>query len=95
MQFIVEVADICNMTVLSFIRVCLQVLKNPRIIIIALVTIFFIFLGNYVVNYRKRPRKARKRRAKAEKTPAAAEEHAEDEGVREDTAAAKAEPPKK
>ncbi|MGN0728713.1 hypothetical protein [Treponema sp.] len=56
------------MDISALSALCISVLKDIRIIAAAVFTIFFISLGNYVVNYRKRPPKIR--RQKAEPKPA-------------------------
>lgn len=58
------------MDITALVNLCISVLKDIRVITAAILTIFFISLGNYVVKYRKRPPKPKKK--KSAKKPAAA-----------------------
>lgn len=62
----------------SLFSICLNVIKDPRVIIIAILSIFFILLANYVVKYRRKP-KTRVKRAKPAPAPAKSEEKKEGE----------------
>ncbi len=42
------------MDTMALINLCLQVLKDFRVITATILTIVFIGIGNYVVNYRKK-----------------------------------------
>lgn len=59
------------MDITALINLCISVLKDIRVITAAILTIFFISLGNYVVRYRKRPPKPKKKKS-AQKPAAAA-----------------------
>lgn len=59
------------MDITALVNLCISVLKDIRIITAAILTIFFISLGNYVVKYRKRPPKPKKKKS-AQKPAAAA-----------------------
>ena len=59
------------MDITALVNLCISVLKDIRVITAAILTIFFISLGNYVVKYRKRPPKPKKKKA-AQKPAAAA-----------------------
>lgn len=59
------------MDITALVNLCISVLKDIRIITAAILTIFFISLGNYVVRYRKRPPKPKKKKS-AQKPAAAA-----------------------
>lgn len=58
------------MDITALVNLCISVLKDIRVITAAILTIFFISLGNYVVRYRKRPPKPKKKKS-APKTAAA------------------------
>lgn len=58
------------MDITALVNLCISVLKDIRVITAAILTIFFISLGNYVVKYRKRPPKPKKK--KSSQKPAAA-----------------------
>ena len=58
------------MDITALVNLCISVLKDIRVITAAILTIFFISLGNYVVKYRKRPPKPKKK--KSAQKPAAA-----------------------
>ena len=58
------------MDITALVNLCISVLKDIRVITAAILTIFFISLGNYVVKYRKRPPKPKKK--KSAQNPAAA-----------------------
>ena len=58
------------MDITALVNLCISVLKDIRVITAAILTIFFISLGNYVVRYRKRPPKPKKK--KSAQNPAAA-----------------------
>lgn len=58
------------MDITALVNLCISVLKDIRVITAAILTIFFISLGNYVVRYRKRPPKPKKK--KSAQKPAAA-----------------------
>ena len=58
------------MDITALVNLCISVLKDIRVITAAILTIFFISLGNYVVKYRKRPPKPKKK--KPAQNPAAA-----------------------
>ena len=58
------------MDITALVNLCISVLKDIRVITAAILTIFFISLGNYVVKYRKRPPKPKKKKS-APKTAAA------------------------
>lgn len=45
----------------DFLNLSLEVLRDWRVIIITLIAIIFIALGNYVVKYKKRPPKIKKK----------------------------------
>lgn len=45
----------------DFLNLSLAVLRDWRVIIITLIAIIFIALGNYVVRYKKRPPKIKKK----------------------------------
>lgn len=45
----------------DFLNLSLEVLRDWRVIIITLIAITFIALGNYVVKYKKRPPKIKKK----------------------------------
>lgn len=45
----------------DFLNLSLAVLRDWRVIIITLIAIIFIALGNYVVKYKKRPPKIKKK----------------------------------
>lgn len=49
------------MDITALVNLCISVLKDIRVITAAILTIFFISLGNYVVRYRKRPPKPKKK----------------------------------
>lgn len=51
------------MDITALVNLCISVLKDIRVIIAAILTIFFISLGNYVVRYRKRPPKPKKKKS--------------------------------
>lgn len=59
------------MDITALVNLCISVLKDIRVITAAILTIFFISLGNYVVRYRKRPPKPKKKKS-AQKPAAAA-----------------------
>ena len=59
------------MDITALVNLCISVLKDIRVITAAILTIFFISLGNYVVKYRKRPPKPKKKKS-AQKPAAAA-----------------------
>lgn len=59
------------MDITALVNLCISVLKDIRVITAAILTIFFILLGNYVVKYRKRPPKPKKKKS-AQKPAAAA-----------------------
>ncbi|WP_276779401.1 hypothetical protein [Treponema succinifaciens] len=59
------------MDITVLVNLCISVLKDIRVITAAILTIFFISLGNYVVRYRKRPPKPKKKKS-AQKPAAAA-----------------------
>lgn len=59
------------MDITALVNLCISVLKDIRVITSAILTIFFISLGNYVVKYRKRPPKPKKKKS-AQKPAAAA-----------------------
>ena len=59
------------MDITALVNLCISVLKDIHIITAAILTIFFISLGNYVVKYRKRPPKPKKKKS-AQKPAAAA-----------------------
>ena len=59
------------MDITALVNLCISVLKDIRVITAAILTIFFISLGNYVVRYRKRPPKPKKKHS-AHKPAAAA-----------------------
>ena len=59
------------MDITALVNLCISVLKDIRVIRAAILTIFFISLGNYVVKYRKRPPKPKKKKS-AQKPAAAA-----------------------
>lgn len=59
------------MDITALVNLCISVLKDIRVITAAILTIFFISLGNYVVKYRKRPPKPKKKKS-AQKSAAAA-----------------------
>lgn len=69
-KFILKTADKFNMDITALVNLCISVLKDIRVITAAILTIFFISLGNYVVRYRKRPPKPKKKKS-APKTAAA------------------------
>ncbi len=58
------------MDITALVNLCISVLKDIRVITAAILTIFFISLGNYVVRYRKRTPKPKKKKS-APKTAAA------------------------
>lgn len=51
------------MDITALVNLCISVLKDIRVITAAILTIFFISLGNYVVRYRKRPPKPKKKKS--------------------------------
>lgn len=51
------------MDITALVNLCISVLKDIRVITAAILTIFFISLGNYVVKYRKRPPKPKKKKS--------------------------------
>lgn len=55
------------MDVKFLMNLSLQVLKDKQVIMIAVVCIFFMMLGSYIVKYRKKPRVIK---AKAKPAPA-------------------------
>ena len=59
------------MDITALVNLCISGLKEIRVITAAILTIFFISLGNYVVKYRKRPPKPKKKKS-AQKPAAAA-----------------------
>ncbi|WP_288985674.1 hypothetical protein [uncultured Treponema sp.] len=59
------------MDITALVNLCISVLKDIRVITAAILTIFFVSLGNYVVKYRKRPPKPKKKKS-AQKPAAAA-----------------------
>ena len=59
------------MDITALVNLCISVLKDIRVITAAILTNFFISLGNYVVKYRKRPPKPKKKKS-AQKPAAAA-----------------------
>lgn len=59
------------MDITALVNLCISVLKDIRVITAAILTIFFISLGNYVVRYRKRPPKPKKKKS-AQKPAASA-----------------------
>lgn len=59
------------MDITALVNLCISVLKDIRVITAAILTIFFISLGNYVVKYRKHPPKPKKKKS-AQKPAAAA-----------------------
>lgn len=59
------------MDITALVNLCISVLKDIRVITAAILTIFFISLGNYVVRYRKRPPKPKKKKS-AQKSAATA-----------------------
>lgn len=59
------------MDITALVNLCISVLKDIRVITAAILTFFFISLGNYVVRYRKRPPKPKKKKS-AQKPAAAA-----------------------
>ena len=59
------------MDITALVNLCISVLKDIRVITAAILTIFFISLGNYVVRYRKRPPKPKKKKS-AQKSTATA-----------------------
>ena len=58
------------MDITALVNLCISVITDIRVITAAILTIFFISLGNYVVRYRKRPPKPKKKKS-APKTAAA------------------------
>lgn len=62
--------DIANLK--RTVDLCTAVLKDARVIATALLTIFFILLGNYVVDYRKKPPRVKTKRIKVAAAPAPA-----------------------
>ena len=59
------------MDITALVNLCISVLKDIRVITAAILTIFFISLGNYDVRYRTRPPKPKKKKS-AQKPAAAA-----------------------
>ena len=59
------------MDITALVNLCISVLKDIRVITAAILTIFFISLGNYVAKYRKRPPKPKEKKS-AQKPAAAA-----------------------
>ena len=51
------------MDITALVNLCISVLKDIRVITAAILTIFFISLGNYVVRYRKRLPKPKKKKS--------------------------------
>jgi hypothetical protein len=66
----------------ELIDLCISVVKDNRVIGIAIVTIFFISLGNYVVHYKKHPRVVR-RKVRVEKKPEPKKEEKTEEPAEE------------
>ena len=60
------------MDITALVNLCISVLKDIRVITAAILTIFFISLGNYVVRYRKRPPKPKKKKSATKPSPAPA-----------------------
>ena len=60
------------MDITALVNLCISVLKDIRVITAAILTIFFISLGNYVVRYRKRPLKPKKKKSAQESTATSA-----------------------
>lgn len=60
------------MDITALVNLCISVLKDIRVITAAILTIFFISLGNYVVRYRKRPPKPKKKKSAPKSTAAPA-----------------------
>lgn len=60
------------MDITALVNLCISVLKDIRVITAAILTIFFISLGNYVVRYKKRPPKPKKKKSAAKSTAAPA-----------------------
>lgn len=58
------------MDITALVNLCISVLKDIRVITAAILTIFFISLGNYVVRYRKRPPKPKKKKSAPKSTAA-------------------------
>lgn len=58
------------MDITALVNLCISVLKDIRVITAAILTIFFISLGNYVVRYRKRPPKPKKKKSAPKSTDA-------------------------
>jgi hypothetical protein len=69
----------------ELIQLCLEVLKDTRVIGATIVCIFFMLLANYVVNYRKKP--PRNKKAKEVKPVKASSENNEEKNRGEATAA--------
>lgn len=65
------------------VDLCAGVLKDSRVIITALLTIFFILLANYVVDYRKKPPRIKTKRVKVAAAPAASEAKSEEKSTTE------------
>lgn len=70
------------MDITALVNLCISVLKDIRVITAAILTIFFISLGNYVVRYRKRPPKPKKKKS-APKTAAAPAPKTEEQSKQE------------
>lgn len=58
------------MDITAITSLCISVLKDTRVITAAVLTIFFISLGNYVVKYKKRPPKPKKSKTASKPVPA-------------------------
>lgn len=75
-------SDNFGMETKELIDLCISVVKDNRVIGIAIVTIFFISLGNYVVHYKKHPRVVR-RKVRVEKKPEPKKEEKNEEPAEE------------
>lgn len=70
-KYLICCADKYNMKLNELIPLCLEVLKDWRVIVITVFLIFYISLANYVIKYRKKPKIYRSKSVKKDSAPAA------------------------
>lgn len=71
------------MDFMQLLNLCLEVLKDWRVIFITLLMLVFVCTANYVVRYKKRPPKLRKAK---KSTPAPAAAGTDNSGAKEQNA---------
>lgn len=60
------------MNLKELIPLCIEVLKDWRVIVITVFLIFYISLANYVIKYKKKPKIYKSKAVKKESAPAQA-----------------------